>query len=272
VSLSRHDRLLIGLAPDRVAVVELKRGLRPVRGTHGVRSCDATAGAPWQAALERLDHMLEKLSHEQGGAASVAVSNRFVRYVNVPWTPGVYSEKDRQALAADCFRAVHGEAADSWRIIVDAPRYGRGNLAAAVDQALLDQLREVLAKRRWRLASLRPHLSAAFDLWRSHLKASDGCFAVVEPGCVTALFRRGDDWVTVDSRRFRHDSASKAALTLKQCVDADRLQGGEGAVALVAPGVMSGAEGSTDRPLRRLIGLDGPWPDDPWRTLAWSVA
>lgn len=266
-----RDRLLIGLAPNRVAVVQLKGGMRPTLGVHGVRRCLEAAGAPWVGALDRLDYMLARLP-AKGGTARVVLSNLFVRYVNVPWTPGIYTEKDRQALAADGFRAIHGEAADSWRVILDAPRYGQPNLAAAIDPALQDRLIEVLEHRRWRLVSLRPHLSAAFDLWRPRLEANDGCFAVVEPGCVTVLFRRGDAWTAVDNRRFYRKSVSQAELTLKQSIDADRLQGGEGAVALLAPGAMPEARGTVDRPLRRLTGLAGPWPEDPWRTLAWSAA
>jgi hypothetical protein len=267
-----RDRLLIGLAPNRVAVVQLKRGPRPSLGVHGVRGCDETTGAPWTAALDQLDYMLGKLPPKSSGTASITLSNQFVRYVNVPWTPGIFTAKDRQALAVDCFRAIHGEAADAWRVILDTPKYGHGNLAAAIDQTLLDRLHDILDDRHWRLVSLRPHLSAAFDIWRARLEPNDGCFAVVEPGCVTALYRRGNHWATVDNRRFHRSSASQAALTLKQSIDADRLQGGEGAVALWAPGLMAEAGGSADRPLRRLAGWAGPWPEDPWRALAWSAA
>lgn len=271
MSPSWHDRLLIGLAPDRVAVIQLKRGLHPSLGVHGVRGCPEVAGAPWIAALNRLDEMLEKLP-PKGGVASVVLSNLFVRYVTVPWTPGIYTDKDRLALATDCFRAIHGEIAGSWRIVFDAASFGHGNLAAAVDEALVEGLHEILERHRWRLGSLKPHLATAFDRWRPRLEASDGCFAVVEPGCVTALFRRGEVWAAVDSRRFRRRSTGQATLTLKQCIDSDRLQGGEGAVALLAPGSVPDAQGTADRPLRRLAGLAGPWPEDPWRALAWSAA
>lgn len=271
MSPSWRDRLLIGLAPDRVAVIELKRGLHPALGIHGVRGCPEVAGTPWVAAVSRLDEMLVKLP-PKGGVASVVLSNQFVRYVTVPWTPGIYSDEDRLALATDCFRAIHGEIAGSWRVVLDGARFGQGNLAAAIDGPLVEALRDVLERHRWRLGSLRPHLAAAFDRWRASLEPSDGCFVVVEPGCVTALFRRGDAWAGVDSRRFRRRSTGQATLTLKQCIDSDRLQGGEGAVALLAPGAVPEAQGTADRPVRRLAGLAGPWPEDPWRALAWSAA
>ncbi len=270
MSPSWRDRLLVGLAPDRVAVVQLKRGLRPSLGADGVRDCAEVSGAPWAGALAALDGLLGELP-ATGGTASVVLSNLFVRYVDVPWTPGIFTDKDRLALATDCFRAVHGEAADSWRVILDAPRFGRGNLAAAVDGALIDGLRATLGNRRLRLVSLRPHLAAAFDLWRAQLQADDGGFVVVEPGCVTAMFRRGDAWAGVANRRYRKDVADEAMTGVRQCIDADRLQGGEGAIALLAPGSAADAPNVGERPLRRLTGLAGPWPEDPWRALAWSA-
>lgn len=268
---SRRERLLIGLAPDRVALIKLKPGKRLAPSMHGVRGCVETPGASWSGALSRLDWMLDQLP-PSGGTASVVLSNQFVRYVDVPWTPGVYQDKHRLALATDCFRAIHGEVVDGWRVVLDGPSYGRGSLAAAVDDALVDSLAEMLERHQWRLASLRPHLSAAFDRWQTSLEEDDGGFVVVEPGCITALFRRDGAWLAVDNRRYRRRSTDQAALTLRQCIDADHMQGGTGSVVLLAPGTVPDAQGIGTRPLRRLSGAIGPWPNDPWRSLAWSAA
>ena len=273
MSPSWRDRLLIGLAPERVAAVQLKRGLRPVLGIDVVRdvaaSSDDASAMPWAGALTALDELLEGLGPVTG-VASVILSSRFVRYGQVPWTDGVFAEGDRQALAAGCFRAVHGDVVDRWRVTVDTPRYGCDNLAAAVDQALLDGLREILVQRRLRLAAVRPHLTAAFDRWRPQLLADDGGFVLVEPGCVTTLFRRGGQWAEVANRRY--GNAHEAAQIIRQCIDADRVRGGEGGVVVLAPGTVLETETANDVSLRRLSGLGGPWPEDPWRSMAWSAA
>lgn len=270
MSPSWRERRLIGLAPDHVAVIEVKRGLRPVLGADRLRACAQAPGSLWVGALAALDGLLDDMALKNGNA-SVVLSNQFVRYVEVPWTAGVYQEKDRLALAADCLRAVHGEAASQWQVTLDGPRFGSGNLAAAVDAGLVDGLRAVLDKRKTRLDFLRPHLTAAFDRWRPQLHADEGGFAVIEPGSVTALFRRGAAWSAVANRRCRREVPGEAGKSLRQCVDADRLHGGEGGVALLAPGVADLLTAG-ERPMRRLTGLGGPWPEDPWRSLAWSAA
>jgi len=269
VSPSWRDRLLITLAPERVAVLRLKRGLRARIAGDAVRGCAAADGRgapPWAAALEALEQLLA----EQGAGtwvASVIVSNQFVRYVRVPWTEGVSAEADRLALAAGCFRAVHGDAVDAWRVVLDAPRFGADNLAAALDAALIDELRALLARHKRRLGSLRPHLTAAFDRWRDRLAPEVGAFALVEPGCVTTLFRRDGRWAEVANRR--HAGADEPLRIIGQCVEAESLLGGAGEVAVLAPGAALGGTGGS---LRWLTGLEGPWPQDPWRSMAWNAA
>lgn len=268
MSPSWRDRLLVGLAPERVAAVVMRRGWRPVATVEGARDCPPAEGPAWSGAVAALEDVLGELP--QGGEASVVLSNQFVRYLEVPWTPGVIGDRERGALAADGFRTVHGDTVAAWKVVVDRPRFGLPAMAAAVDGALVDALSAVLAKRRWRLVSARPYLVAALDRCQPALTADDGGFAVVEPGCVTALFRRGEAWTTAVNRRIRRDNPEEAASTLVRCIDADALQGGSGGVALLAPGLRPFDVGT--RPVRRVPVVGVPAAEDPWRTMAWSAA
>jgi hypothetical protein len=269
VSRSWRDRLLVGLAPEHVAVIEQKRrqplGLADCR----MRACPSLIGSPWAGALAALEALLAERSSTDT-TVNVTLSNQFVRYVEVPWTPGVLAEKDRQAFATECFRAVHGETVDGWLISLDKPRFGRDSVAAAVDRALVDGVRATLARRKLTLAVLRPHLSAAFDGWQQHLHANDSGFVVVEAACITALFRRGDAWSLVANRRFRAEVAGEAESILKQVIDIDQIQGGNGVIALLAQGA-PGFNELGGRPWRRLIRDEGAWPEDPWHSMAWSA-
>lgn len=271
MSPSWRNRVLVGLAPDRVAAIHLQRGWRPVPTANVLRDCADRGAVPWAAALAALEEALGELP-QTAGVASVAISNQLVRYVQVPWTEGVYGVADRRALALNCLRSVYGEAVDTWRVVLDAAQFGHPALAAAVDEGLLEGLREALSRRRLRLASLQPYLSSAFRLWRGQRHAGDGGFVVVEPGCVTALFRRDGAWSEVTNRRCRAEMGDESARVVAQCVDADSLMGGEGAIALLAPPETAVEKLADGRPIRRLAEAAGPWPADPWRTLAWSAA
>jgi hypothetical protein len=269
VSPSWRDRWLIGLAPAQVALVQLRRGLKPTVGMHGTRACEETAGSPWAGAVAALDALLDEAG-ARGGEARIVLSNQFVRYVDVPWTPGIRRERDRVAMASECLRAVHGDVVSVWQVSLHMPVFGQGGIAAAIDLALLENLRACCGKRQLRLVCLRPHLAAAMAQCRDRLEMADGGFVMSEPGCVTALFRRGQGWGAVANRRYQKQAADEAMQALRQCVDADTLQGGEGAVALMMPEVKTEKIG--ERPLRVLKGVGGPWPNDPWRAMAWSAA
>lgn len=271
MSPSWRNRVLVGLAPDRVAAIHVPRGWRSSPTASALRDCAARAPESWAGALAALEEALDELP-QQGGGASVAVSNQLVRYVQVPWTAGIYSVADRHALALSCLRSIYGDAVGSWRVVVDATGFGRASLAAAVDEALVESLRETLARRSLRLVSLQPHLAASLRRCQGQLHADDSGFVVVEPGCVTALFRRDDGWSEVTNRRCLADIDSDSFHTVVQCVDADSLRGGEGAIVLVAPRSMTIEKLADGRPVRLLAERGSPWPADPWRDLAWSVA
>jgi hypothetical protein len=262
--------MLIGLAPDRVTLIEQKHPQPPNFADCRTQACPSATGCSKTAALAALDALLAERSNA-GTAVNVALSNQFVRYIEVPWTTGIHTAKDRQALATECLRAVHGNVVDGWQVTLDRPSFGRNGLAAAVDRTLIDGLRTTLASRRLKLATVRPHLSAAFDSWQQHLHPNDGGFVVVEPGCITALFRRGDSWSLVDNRRFRADVVGEAESILKQVVDIDQIEGGEGSIALLThdPPTCNALGG---RPWRPLIEHERAWPRDPWHRLAWSAA
>lgn len=231
---------------------------------------DASPSHPaWQRSLAVLERVLEELS-PAGGRADVVLSNSFVRYGVVPWTENAYARRDRQALAAGHFRTVYGAAADAWRIVVDAPHFGQDALAAAVDGALPEALRDALARHRLRLASLHPHLVAALARSQRRLEADCGAFILVEPDMVSGLFRRGAGWAQVVNRRYRRGAIAQAEQAVVQCIETDRMQGGGGPVALVAPGVPLSLDANA--PCRVLKEEPGPWRNDPCCAMAWSAA
>lgn len=263
-----RNRLLIALTPERVAVMRLKRGLRPKQIDRFVRDCGSVGDAipAWAGVVSALGSLLTDLP-PGGGDACVVLSNHFVRHGKVPWTTGIYSDRDREILAAGCFRAIHGDSVEHWRVATGTPHFGESVLAAAIDTDLIEGLRAILTRHNWQLAVLRPHLATAFDCWRKRLLADDGGFVVLESGCLTALFCRQGRWTDVSHRRYRQDVAEDPVRLLRQCIDTDSAHGGTGAIALWAPGMLRmQVEVSGNRSVRLLESIE-----DPWFGMAWSA-
>ena len=172
MSLSWRERILVALEPRAVHAVRVKTGEK--RSASGAK--EVLAGWP------RAD-------------VTVVASNRLVRYVVVPRTAGVSGQAEELALARHHFTRVYGERAREWDV-----RFSRETgLASAVDQALIEQLKEELKPHR--LVSLQPYLMSSFNRLRKRVPR-DGAWIVVpeaEATCV-ALFAKGA-WAGVSVSR-----------------------------------------------------------------------
>jgi len=146
------DRLLIGLAPAEMTV-----------GKDSV-ACDPAFGSePWQGAISAL----KALEFKQPCKVTVVLSNHFVRYAIVPWSSSLSTAAEEDAYIRHHFAKIHGERAKAWGLrasesAADAPR-----LASAVDQALIDSIRDCFPKGgKARLISVQPRLMSKFNEWR----------------------------------------------------------------------------------------------------------
>jgi hypothetical protein len=203
---SSLDRIRIGLAPNRVDLARLRigRGTRPVAETSV--TCERRPGeAPWQAALDALEHALPDFA-PGGGSATVVLSNAFVRYLVVPWQPEISGVRELDELASLRFSRTFGEAAAGWTIRCSAGGYGEPTLACALDTALVEALTGKLRACKLRLVSLQPLLMAAYNDVRRQL-APTHVFATVEVDRLCVSIMGQGHWRHVVSRRGSADPA-----------------------------------------------------------------
>lgn len=190
---------------------------------------------PWQGSVA----LLRELSAAGVKHMQLVLSNHFVRYLLLPWESIVACNGDTQALARAQFQLAFGEAASSWRVLADEPRFRTDCLALAIDGQLLNMAHDMAAAAGMQIAGLRPHLLAALRRWRGALKQQAihdaGWFAVFEPGRLTVLgSHRGR---AHSLRNIRLHAAYALMPTLHQCLAADRLKTSlTGSVCLHAPG------------------------------------
>lgn len=124
-----------------------------------------------------------------GRRVTVVLSNHLVRYAVLRPSKALRSWADWSAYARHTFEAIYGPPARGWEIKVN------GLIAAAVDRALLEELRTIP-----RLASVQPYLMAAYNARRKHLKGKSAWFVVQEPGRVAIAFLSDGEWKLVRTR------------------------------------------------------------------------
>jgi hypothetical protein len=132
VSLSWRERALVTLTPGEVSLLRFPRGGKAPAGRKSVACPPATGGAAWQGALEALRELLGH-PNVRAADADVVISNHFVRYLVLPWNPGLAGEREELAFAATRFQQVYGEAARTWAVRLSPGKPGTPSLAAAVE-------------------------------------------------------------------------------------------------------------------------------------------
>ena len=215
-----RDRIEIFLAPDRVDLTRVARGLRPQPGLTHSQPCEVRPDADGTPAVEALGRALGTLAWKNADA-SVTLSNHFVRLALVPSAGEVARGAERLALARHQLRLVYGERADAWEAVLGEPGGGSG-VAAAIDPTLVIALRDALAAATITLKAMRPFLADAFNSARAFLAPGPAWLGVVEPGRVCVAHLDGARWLALRSQRIQGAPEAALPLVLEQC----RLAGG----------------------------------------------
>lgn len=211
--------LRVVLCPDQVSLVPVQRtlgwrGLRQNLQAPTVLPCPGADGEPpWRAALRTLEAALPRLALGPA-AATVVLSNQFLRYAVVPWQAGLSSGDEELAHARHCFVRVYGKAALQWDIRLSPLPTDGPRLASAVDAELPPALRAVLAGAGLRLRSLQPHLMRAFNRVRAGLPPHSAWFALLEPGHLCLVLLSQGRWARVSSLRIDGDWPTELPLIL----------------------------------------------------------
>lgn len=221
MSLWSRKELRVVLSPEQAALAHIECALTP-RGrrctTHArhLMPCDSGADAmPWRAALKALE---TALPDSAGGkaAATVILSNHFLRYLLVPWSAQLTDAEVEMAFVRHGFTRVYGATAQQWSLRLSNEHRGALRLASAVDTELLDGLRGVFDQAGVAIKSIQPHLMAVFNGVRSRLQGQSVWLALHEPGNLCLALLHQGRWAQVRNLRVGADWHKELALILER--------------------------------------------------------
>ena len=190
MSLLFPERLIVSVAPTQVTSARMSGALRKKVVERKTLPCDAGLGAePWQGAIAALCGLDRTLR------ACAVLSNHFARYAIVPWNEGLDTTDEEEAYVRHHFAKVHGDRAKTWALRWSD--HGATRLASAIDQGLLEALKQALP----RLDSVQPLLMMAINRCRAAIPRSGAWLALVEDdrACI-ALYQAGG-WRSVQNAR-----------------------------------------------------------------------
>jgi hypothetical protein len=247
-----RDEIGIYLAPHKLALTRLARGVTP-RGVGEATWVNELADdTHWSASLGALDALLAK-KEWQGALARVVISDHWARYAMVPFAAALSGAAERTTHARHVLTGIYGEVVSQWTVTLADSRPGAAQVACAMPASLVDELQNLLVRHRIPLRSLQPQLVSAYNHWRERLPDGGAWFVSIEQGSLAAARLAHGGWDRVHSVRIGADWA----VELRRLQTFGRLanaQAQEGKVYVDAPSALRVAAGSS--------GADLIWLDE----------
>lgn len=203
VSLLWPETVRVAVCPERVFASGAGHPVQP------------SGERPWTAAAQALLPLLSSLGVRRA-RVSITLSNRFARFVALPFSPALNTEAAWQAFAARRFEDLHGVKPGIQSILVSPAERGSTRIGCAVDRDLVETIRSLLQSAGHRLVNLKPHFAAAFNLARRRFSGRDGWFVSQEPGQLTLGLAVSGGWSLVRQRRVGDDWADELPGMLRR--------------------------------------------------------
>ena len=221
MSLLSRKELRVVLWPKQAVLTLIERqltlrGQRCAAVARQVVPCDSSSDAmPWRPALQALETALPRFAVGKA-AATVILSNHFLRYVLVPWNANLSEAAEEMAFVRHCFTKVYGATAQHWALRLSSESRGSLRLASAIDTVLLDELSAVFDKAGVAVKSIQPHLMSVFNGVRDRLRGRSAWFALLEPGHLCLALLHQGRWAQVRSLRVGAGWHEELALILER--------------------------------------------------------
>lgn len=198
MSPSWHNRLFIAISPEHISMIKLGRGLKPkVQATYDEAITPVGKQPYWQAAVERLSQLLS-LPEWQKAEVSVVLSNRFTRFSTITFSAQLNNYAAQEAFTRHALMQTYGAMAEHWALRIQHGKKGAPSLVSAVEQALLEELRQICAAHQLKLNLITPYLTPVFNRFQKALKKDPAWLVIHEPGYSLLALMAGAEFVAIN--------------------------------------------------------------------------
>lgn len=199
-----RDEIGLFVAPTRIVLARMKRGIQPVNVAERNIIVATRETHSWEAAIDALEVCLED-SAWHGANVRMIIADHWARYSIVPWSDALSDEAERVQHARLCMANTFGDVVSQWTVTVSDAPPGSSQVACAIPTALLDRIRPVIESHDLKIKSVQPQLIAAFNGWRDKLPRGDAWFVALDAGSLAAAHFTSTEWDCVRSVRIGTD-------------------------------------------------------------------
>ena len=112
-----RDEVGAYLAPHRLCLVRLQRGVRPKLVAEHEQRFEEAKSDSWAGALAAFEATLGQ-SPWSGARLRIVLADHWARYVIVPWVAALGSDEERLAHGRQLLNSAYGEGVASWDVRV----------------------------------------------------------------------------------------------------------------------------------------------------------
>lgn len=199
-----RDEVGLYVAPRRIVLSRMKRGIRPLHVAEF--NCPVENGDTnnWEPALEALQACMQD-SNWHDAIGRLIVANHWARYAMVPWSDALTDQDERIQHARYCLSKTYGDVVTQWTVTLNEAPPGLPQVACAIPTELLTNILKITEPLRLRVKSVQPQLIAAFNSWRGKLPKGGAWFVTLEEGSLAAAHFTADGWDRVRAVRIGND-------------------------------------------------------------------
>lgn len=212
MSPSWRNRLCIAISSEHISLLKLGRGFKlKLLAKHDEAIASVSNQPSWQAALDRLTQLLDE-PEWQNAEVNIVLSNRLIRYAAIPFSAQLKNYSEQEAFARYALTQTFGANVQQWAFRIQHGKKDAPGLVSAVDQALLEGLRQVCATHKLELRSITPYLMPVFNHYQDSIKSDPAWLVINEPGYSLFVLSSGGEFVTVNG--VNHDNISELPMLL----------------------------------------------------------
>ena len=199
-----RDEIGLYVAPRRIALSRMKRGLRPTCAAEQNIVVETRDTTQWEGALESLKTCLEDAAWRDAKVRLI-ISDHWARYAIVPWSDALSDQAERIQHARYCMATTYGDVVSQWTVTLSDGAPGLQQVACAIPTELLGRIEALCEPHGLQVQSVQPQLIAAFNAWRRKLPHGGAWFVTLDEGSLAAAHFTPANWDCVRSARIGND-------------------------------------------------------------------
>lgn len=211
MSPSWNNSLFAAISPSHISMLKLGRGFKPRIMAKFDEAFTPPKQSSWETALDKLAQQLSQ-PEWQKAEMNVVLSNRLLRFETLNFGVQLSQYTAQEAFAKYALGQTYGAISERWTLRIQPAHKGDRRLVSAIDQSLLDSLRQACAAQQLKLKLVTPYLIPVFNRFQKQIQNEPTWLVLHEPGYSLLVLLSAGQFVAVNG--VYHDSINELPVLL----------------------------------------------------------